>query len=627
MQCLERVLMCNRAGGLIFDIDLDDFVMSLPESCVSSNECPLSPDKESSHEFGMNVREDNRDTICLDPKQSECPNSSSWSAESDQTLGTRGLDQVIDAFDQAFIEFDNLEHDPSPETEYPTVKEGNPVRKASLNDQLALESLYHQSEQLLQWFSSERKRLEDKRGNEELDVEAWIRSEQLRVLEEEEKETEQRKCPPQPSDSSKLETYFYLPDPDLLGHINKINAEFCAVDDSYGIDQPRHPQNQKSSDPPLDDAHHAGRDASISSPLVAPQGLESSFRSWLEENDPEILGNYSGPVLWPLDPSLCAGSESVFPQQPKASPHQSQQCKPAWKAIERVSFLFRDHSRNQKVAQAALRRFPHKQKLTQLRLRSLDQSLEEGLKNTFRHKFIDQYLLLVDAARQHPYWLDTSLGQLRNHRAAWDSAISTMRRLSRLEAPLSLVDVLCFLCASRTVVESSGDDKVAHMISFAQDLETWSQMFPLTKQFAKTMWDITMGGISTLCPKGGASRHATVLRLRDLVAAMVAKAKLLLVDEVDEPVIEIGKLPVFPSSYENRWQLLIHLLNLGAQPPLEGTRNWPCDSQICPNITRLQSITSQTPSFDPTVVDIATGFIFAIMVYFMLGRSLQFQFW
>ena len=123
-----------------------------------------------------------------------------------------------------------------------------------------------------------------------------------------------------------------------------------------------------------------------------------------------------------------------------------------------------------------------------------------------------------------------------------------MRRLSRLEAPLSLEDALCFLCASRAVVESSSeDDKLAYMPSFVQDLETWRQMFPQVEHFARIMWDLTMDHIPPMFRSTDeALWHHTILSLRELVATLVARTRFLFGLEEYGLGPELGKLPVFP---------------------------------------------------------------------------------
>ncbi|KAH6856311.1 hypothetical protein B0I37DRAFT_73319 [Chaetomium sp. MPI-CAGE-AT-0009] len=553
---------------------------SPPEVFASSNEPKLSPDKDSGHEVETNALEDDSGTVCLDPQQPECHGDRPGGAQNDQVLGRRELDHAIDVFDQEFIQVDNLEDSLSPETEFPRVPVGD--EDSSPNEHVG---------QLLSWDSSERKTIEEsgngitektqepveticeKDGMEwELLVDTWLEREKSRAHERDLEEKLQArehnaknhgKHASRPSDPSNHSANLDDTWDDLLGEIDEMDAVYRATDDLDGkrhewfwhpsLEPPHQPPQSQSSSHATPSAHQAARDDlfSLDQPFPYPA------HGGQDQSDLVYLCCY---------PNMAGPPNMAYPDQRAYEHHE----------------VGEEFFHPQVL---------HSHKLTRKTLRSLIRSLEgERRQNIacFRENFKRQYRLLVDTVRQYPIWLNTSLNQLRSHRDAWDSAVSTMRRLSRLEAPLSLGDAMCLLCASRAVVESSEKDKVAaYTASFVQDLETWRQIFPQVEHFAEIMWDLTMDHVpSFLHPADEASRHhSTILRLRELVAALVTKTRFLF-------------------GLEEHWSVI------EADPP---------DSQICPNITRLRCLASKTPGCDPTVVALATGFIFALVIHFVLG--------
>jgi hypothetical protein len=491
---------------------------------------------------------------------------------------------------------------------------------ASTNEQVG--DLLNPFVDLLSWVFSERRTFEE-RGNGvtcekgksewELAVETWVEREpeKSRTLEGEEEKFQERghskgyrKCGFHLSNGSKpeddgtdLEANGNLGTraQELLDHIVEINSAYCATDDLHE-DQPLHqPRNRKPSSATPNDhqiACQGSNSPDPTPPYPAFSNQDQHSVSWLMS-----YYDCSTSRSWQFAFN-CVGSSSISPQYPGFS----------W-----ISTLL---PVDPDVHRSEYGDFI----LTRKTLRALDRSLEDERRQNikrFRENFIHQHRLLVDTVRQHPIWLNPLVNQLRSHRDAWDSAVSTMRRLSRLEAPLSLENALCFLCASRAVVESSSeDDKLAYMSSFAQDLETWREMFPQVEHFARIMWDLTMDHIPpTFRPTDAASWH-TIFALRELVATLVARTRFLFGLEEYGSVTEPGKLPV---SSLLRWKKssrsVMRRYSLKADIPDEP------ELQVCPNITRLRHIASKTPGCDPAVVVLATGFIFALVIQFVLGEG------
>jgi hypothetical protein len=565
------------------------------EAFTSPNESQLSPGKDSGYEPETSVLEGDSRTTCPGPQQPDCHGDRSRDAQNDQAPGRRELSYAIDAFDEAFIEVDNTEDNPSWEVEFPRVGDGDSASTGSTNQQLA--DLLDQFGNLLSWVSSERKVIE-KRGNGitcegdkpewELAVETWVEREKLSVREREEEQLQGKeyhvkgysKPASHISDGSKPEdrstdldangTYLGPGAQKLRDHIDEINSAYCAADDSHD-DRPLHqPRSQKPSHATPNAHQTAGEDFDSSDPtpayLVDFNNQDQHDLDWvtsycdrltyesskLASNciDSSSVSYHSPEFLWTTPLSLFGSDVHILEQEDETACEcrkEDEQQKLAWEALDRLDLLLKDNDHGQIIM--ATQGFLHSRKLTRKTLRTMDRSLEEERRQNirrFRGNFMHQHRLLVDTVRQYPIWLNPLVNQLRSHRDAWDSVVSTMRRLSQLEAPLTLEDALCFLCASRAVVESSSEDeKLASMSSFAQDLETWREMFPQVEHFARIMWDLAMDHIPpTFRATDAASWHHTILALREVVATLVARTRFLFGLEEYGSVTEPGKLPV-----------------------------------------------------------------------------------
>ncbi|RYP73947.1 hypothetical protein DL769_004118 [Monosporascus sp. CRB-8-3] len=151
-----------------------------------------------------------------------------------------------------------------------------------------------------------------------------------------------------------------------------------------------------------------------------------------------------------------------------------------------------------------------------------DKALEIERLRQFRLRFINQCQLLRQATQDPSMDLNLLSGQLQHHRGAWAAAVTAMRRLSRLEPP-SLIGALYFLCVSRALAETFEDDGNPYTSAFTEDLKQWIHIFPEIETAARLMWHI-MFDSSTTQPQTTAQQHATMLLLRESVAALIGKA-------------------------------------------------------------------------------------------------------
>ncbi|RWA06202.1 hypothetical protein EKO27_g8906 [Xylaria grammica] len=221
-----------------------------------------------------------------------------------------------------------------------------------------------------------------------------------------------------------------------------------------------------------------------------------------------------------------------------------------------------------------------KLRLLNQKLRSLEEELERETRKRrrlrrFHSNFVKQYEHLKKATEDPSTRIHQLLQQPHGYRQAWDAAITTMRRLSRLKALPRLRDALCFLCDA-----------------------------------ARLMWNITFECIRQQQPT--AKQHDEMLKLRDSVAALI---------EVSNGLFGLGS-PNFHNE-TNAYQVLSRPIDEASlhkdffSHTITPKEEEPPDRLICPAIASLREKTYGTPRFNIFILVVTA--IFALVVYFMLG--------
>ncbi|RYP08435.1 hypothetical protein DL765_008790 [Monosporascus sp. GIB2] len=255
------------------------------------------------------------------------------------------------------------------------------------------------------------------------------------------------------------------------------------------------------------------------------------------------------------------------------------------------------------------------------KLRSLERELQKETREKeklrkFHFSFIKQYQRLKRATEGPSTKLYQLSRQLHGHRHAWDAAITTMQRLSRLKSLPSLMDALCFLCVSRAVEETDEDSGNWYTSAFTQGLEQWRQIFPEIEDAARLMWGITFECIPQ--PHPTAQQHATMLNLREAVATLIAKAN---------GMLDLGgwsvhnKMNALRASHQH-WPRHVDEASPRmdpSNPQITAREKEPPDRLICPNITLLHQKFQGAVGFNPVIVTLVTSILFALAVYFVLG--------
>lgn len=502
----------RREAQLTLIADHVSLARSPSEAFTSPNESRLSLSEDSGYEPETNLLGGDSHTAWPGSQQPDCHGDRPPDAQNDQTPERQELSYAIDTFNQEFVDIDSLGDNLSSEAKLQKVGDGGSAPTTTANEQPG---------DLLSRVSSERRTFE-KGGNgitceggkseweEPEDHAEAYRKRALDLNDDGRPEDDSTNL-----DNGKSRAWMR----ELQDHIAEINSAYIEIDGLYEGDTQLLrglPSDDFGFETATPNTHHMACDGSN---LLDPTPLYSAFGNQDQHN--------------------CVGSSSTSPQHPKVL--RRRRPLPVDFVIHRPVYedlwVYWGYEEEEQC------------RLTRKTLRALDRSLEEERRHDikrFRENFMHQHRLLVDAIREHPIWLNPLANQLRSHRDAWDSAVSTMRRLSRLEAPLSLEDALCFLCASRAVVESSSlDDKLAYMSSFVQDLETWRLMFPQVEHFARIMWDLTMDHVPPMfCLTDDPLWRHTILSLRELAAVLVARTRFLFGLEGYGSVTAPGKLLV-----------------------------------------------------------------------------------
>ncbi|KAM7186428.1 hypothetical protein V8F33_011821 [Rhypophila sp. PSN 637] len=283
------------------------------------------------------------------------------------------------------------------------------------------------------------------------------------------------------------------------------------------------------------------------------------------------------------------------------------------------------------------------QKLTPKLLRLLDSTLVHERRERmrqFRVNFIEQYNMLQKVIQTGSSRLHHLAEQLESRHSVWQYAMSTMRGLARLKAPSTLRDVVSFLCVSRAVVESSQGDKPAQLLEFSHDLEKWNLAFPEIGDVARHMWGIELDGNSS-CPRSynvfdpsGTSCSADfITKLKESVVSLIGKTVGMFgldEDSVTNHRHHPAPNPDTPSqqsvtpnnsylsSSEHLGPTHAHRRKRKRQTSGGTLAGETSSKPRSPGVERLYDLTSRDKRFSVVAVKLATGFIFAIVIFFIL---------
>jgi ankyrin repeat protein len=258
------------------------------------------------------------------------------------------------------------------------------------------------------------------------------------------------------------------------------------------------------------------------------------------------------------------------------------------------------------------------------------QSTDSDASENNRHlrlKFVGQYMLMTKSAQNSQTRLRDLPRQFHNYREAWRAGIETMRELSRGETPRGVYETLAFLSLGRAIVETLRDRKNCdYLEDFEQDLGRWGQLFKNAEDLEayeealNLMWGVVYNE-STSRERGGMDED-TLIRFQELASTLVGRANDLLGFEAShdrrsehyqQGWPKTGQIPIedVPHRFSDH-------RNPGAKSSsqLEAT---PLQHLNPSNI--LDSMKTDTSSFEPVVLLLVAGAIFAVVVMFLEGTS------
>jgi hypothetical protein len=258
------------------------------------------------------------------------------------------------------------------------------------------------------------------------------------------------------------------------------------------------------------------------------------------------------------------------------------------------------------------------------------QSTNSDAPENIRHlrlKFIGQYMLMTKSAQNSQTRLRDLPRQFHNYREAWRAGIGTMRELSRGETPRGVYETLAFLSLGRAIVETLRDRKNCdYLEDFEQDLGRWGQLFKNAEDLEayeealNLMWGVVYN--ESTSRERGCMDEDTLIRFQELASTLVGCANDLLDFEAShdrrsehyqQGRPKIGQIPIedVPHRFSDH-------RNPGAgssSQPEAAPLQYPNSSNI------FDSMKTDTSSFEPVVLLLVAGAIFAVVVIFLEGTS------
>ncbi|KAH6699677.1 ankyrin repeat-containing domain protein [Leptodontidium sp. MPI-SDFR-AT-0119] len=253
---------------------------------------------------------------------------------------------------------------------------------------------------------------------------------------------------------------------------------------------------------------------------------------------------------------------------------------------------------------------------------SADSDASENIRHV-RLKFVGQYMLMRKSAQNSQTRLRDLPQQFRNYREAWTAGIETMRELSRGEKPPGVYETVAFLSLGRAIVETLRDRKNCdYLEDFEQDLGRWGQLFENAADLEayedalNLMWGVVYNEYTSR--ERGRMDEDTLIRFQELASTLVGHANDLLgseafhdrrSDHYQQGRPKIGQIPV-----EDVPQRFSDHRNPRAKSPFQ------LEAPLLQNLHSsniFDSMKTDTSSFEPVVLLLVAGAIFAVVIMFL----------
>jgi ankyrin repeat protein len=257
---------------------------------------------------------------------------------------------------------------------------------------------------------------------------------------------------------------------------------------------------------------------------------------------------------------------------------------------------------------------------------STDSDASENIRH-LRLKFVGQYMLMTKSAQNSQTRLRDLPRQYHNYREAWRAGIETMRELSRGEIPRGVYETLAFLSLGRAIVETLHDRKNRdYLEDFEQDLGRWGQLFKNAEDLEayeealNLMWGVVYN--ESTSRERGRMDEDTLIRFQELASTLVGRANDLLGFEASRDRRSEHYHQGWPKTGQIPIEDVPHRFS-DHRNPGAGSSSQPEAAPLqYPNSSNIfDSMKTDRSSFEPVVLLLVAGAIFAVVVMFLEGTS------
>jgi ankyrin repeat protein len=257
---------------------------------------------------------------------------------------------------------------------------------------------------------------------------------------------------------------------------------------------------------------------------------------------------------------------------------------------------------------------------------SADLDASENIRH-LRLKFVGQYMLMTKSAQNSQTRLRDLPQQFHNYREAWTAGIKTMRELSRGETPRSVYNTLAFLSLGRAIVETLRDRKNCdYLEDFEQDLGRWGQLFEnaadleVYKDALNLMWGFVYNEYTSR--EQGYVDEDTLIHFQELASTLVDSAN----DLIGSEAFHDRRSEHYQQGRPGVDRILVgdvpHRFSGHRSPEAKSPSQLEAAPHQYLNSSNIfDSMKTDTSSFEPMVVFLVAGAIFAIIVMFLEGTS------
>ena len=253
-----------------------------------------------------------------------------------------------------------------------------------------------------------------------------------------------------------------------------------------------------------------------------------------------------------------------------------------------------------------------------------------------RKHFLQQHLLMEEAAQSSTTEFQQLGKSFQNHREAWAAGIRTMRRLCNGKSPQGLHNIAAFLCISKAMSETlDGAKDGYYSTQFLHDVERWQVLFTSEElgayqELVYSMWGVCLS--ESASQSWEASHLLTLTHFQSLLSALISQEDNLSFHHTHKYGLENSQRRFLSRNYQTSAHPSTEA-SVSTLDPMEGKSSQsqealppePPDIPFSPKTNCLEANIENDLSaarLNVTVVLLMAGAIFAIIIIFFQGLSL-----